>query len=61
MTRRLLAAALLASTLGGLAVATTAHAAKDGNIICIGGDDSQHPGRMIGYCIPEDILKPLKS
>lgn len=48
MTRRILAAVLLAGTVG--LVAVPAHAAADG-ILCIGMDQQGSPGRMIGLCM----------
>lgn len=56
MTRRLVAAALLAGTVGF--VAAPAMASHEEVRVCIGGDDRNNPGRMIGLCIdnPLDIV-----
>lgn len=56
MTRRLVAAALIAGL--GL-MASPALAAHDGDLICVGGDDRNNPGRMIGYCVsnPLEIIR----
>ena len=56
MTRRLAAAALMAGSLGFLAVpAVASH--HDGRV-CIGGD-SHGSGRMVGYCVedPRSVLE----
>lgn len=51
MTRRLLAAALLAALAGSGVAATSASAHEDESIICIGGDNQRKPGYYQGICI----------
>jgi hypothetical protein len=55
MTRRIVAAAALAASLGGLALTpAVAHATHgDKNLICIGGDNQKRPGYGTMACISD--------
>jgi hypothetical protein len=55
VTRRLIAAATLAATLGGLALtAVPAHASHGhDNLICVGGDNTKRPGYGTMACIED--------
>ncbi|HEX8002471.1 MAG TPA: hypothetical protein VF519_07230 [Mycobacteriales bacterium] len=55
MTRRLVAAAVLAGSFGVLAA--PAFASHGDAQVCLGGQDRNNTGRVIGYCI--DIENPL--
>jgi hypothetical protein len=60
MTRRLVAAALIAGLGLTAAPALASHDQHDdGDLICVGGDDRNNPGRMIGYCVsnPLEIIR----
>jgi hypothetical protein len=50
MTRRLVAAALLAGSLGVVASTAVAYASP-GNEVCLGGDSAHSPGRSVYYCL----------
>ena len=51
MTRRLVAAALIAGSFGLVSPALAQHNDAE---FCLGSDDRQNAGRMIGYCIRLD-------
>ncbi len=58
MTRRLIAAAVLASAVGGLGLATLpAHASTEDFNVCIGGDDQNRPGYTQKICVHDVVRK----
>ncbi len=52
MTRRLVATALVAASLGAITLTTVAHAEPDGSV-CVGSDDSRTPGRGYYVCLDD--------